>query len=337
MTDVPGKVILRQWRAPGDSIAMSALVRDIKVAFPEMQIDVSACGGDELFTHAPYLTRLSGKDPSVRVIDGNYVPSMKHAEAGLYVHYLYAFHRDFAEQTGLEVPWTDPRPDLHLTEEEKHERPFPFRYCVGNFGHKPDVNCKQWSIRRFQEVIDITSRQGLRWVQVGRTKDDRFAHHHTRLTNVIDLLDRTENLRDLMRLVYHADLVLCGVTMTMLMAAAFWRPCVVIAGGREEWWWQAYTRDNPALQLLGLADKVQVPHRYLHTIGQLDCCKETGCHCCSVVPPHRDSTFPPGFLCQLPTYEPGGQPLPECMSRITTQDAVRAVMSYYEDGTLPAP
>jgi len=41
-------------------------------------------------------------------------------------------------------------------------------------------------------------------------------------------------------------------------------------------------------------------------------------------------------LChKLATRPVGAQPLPECMNVITADHVVEAVMSYYEDGTLP--
>ena len=69
----------------------------------------------------------------------------------------------------------------------------------------------------------------------------------SRLEGVIDLRGKT-SVRQLVRLVHHAQGVLCPVTGLMHLAAAVPtrgdrppnRPCVVIAGGREPVHWEAY-------------------------------------------------------------------------------------------------
>ena len=61
-------------------------------------------------------------------------------------------------------------------------------------------------------------------------------------------------------MVYHSDGCINHVSMQMHVAAAFHKPCVVIGGGREDCRWETYP-----------------DHRYLNTIGHLDCCRERGC------------------------------------------------------------
>ena len=107
------------------------------------------------------------------------------------------------------------------------------------------------------------------FVQVGEA-----GHHHPALRGVLDLRGRT-TLRQLVRLVHHAQGVLCPVTLLMHLAAAVEvgpgmprnRPCVVVAGGREPAQWEAYPH-----------------HQYLHTNGALRCCDHGGCWKARVVP-----------------------------------------------------
>src|SRR2546430_15088947 len=83
----------------------------------------------------------------------------------------------------------------------------------------------------------------------------------SRLKGVIDLRGKTE-LRELVRLVYHAQGVLCSVTCLIHLAAAVEtkpglspnRPCVVVASGREPLHWDA----DPH-------------HQVIHTVGALPC------------------------------------------------------------------
>jgi hypothetical protein len=117
----------------------------------------------------------------------------------------------------------------------------------------------------------------------------------------------------------------------MHVAAAFDKPCVVIAGGREEPWWEAYVDDYAAFG--PKAAPVTVPHRYLHTLGLLECCKLKGCWKRKVI---KTADTDPKHLCKLISPTMSGQVIPECMNMITVDHVVEAVMSYYEDGTLPA-
>jgi hypothetical protein len=111
----------------------------------------------------------------------------------------------------------------------------------------------------------------------------------------------------------------------MHVAAALERPCVVLAGGREAWWWEGYCAENPDL---ACDVRLKVPHRFLHTIGLLECCKAFGCWRNKILPLNGDK-----LLCKRPIVKPG-QPVAECMEMITPQMVVNAVMSYYLDGTL---
>ena len=100
------------------------------------------------------------------------------------------------------------------------------------------------------------------FVQVGEA-----GHHHPALRGVLDLRGKT-TLRQLVRLVHHAQGVLGPVTLLMHLAAAVEvgpgmprnRPYVVVAGGREPAQWEAYPH-----------------HQYIHMNGALRCCDHGGC------------------------------------------------------------
>ena len=144
-------------------------------------------------------------------------------------------------------------------------------------------------------------------------------HYHPKLKNVIDLVGKTD-LRQLVRLMWHADGVICPVTMLMHLAAAVEtkpgrpknRPCVVIAGGREPSHWEAYPH-----------------HQYLHTNGALPCCDHGGCWK-SRVEPLGDDDEKDDSLCLHPIALPSGVKLPKCLDMITAMDVIRAVENYLE-------
>ena len=87
----------------------------------------------------------------------------------------------------------------------------PFWIVVA--GGKFDYTIKWWDHDRFQQVVDHF-RGRILFVQVGEA-----VHDHPPLRDVIDLRGRTD-LRQLVRLVYHAQGVLCPVTLLMHLAAA---------------------------------------------------------------------------------------------------------------------
>lgn len=321
------KIILSHKRAPGDVIVMTGLVRDIALAHPgkfRIGVDTSAM---DVWRHNPYVD-FSLRDERKRggkgieyikleygrgIRDQNYKPA----------HFLSYFHLDFERQCNVRVPLMLPYPDLHLSETERTIPPVEGRYWVIISGGKSDFPIKVWEATKFQQVVDRLTGMGLGVVQVGGNDS---GHWHPMLHNVLNLVGHT-NLRDLIRLIYHADGVICGVTCLMHIAAALHRPCVVIAGGREAWWWEAYVRENHSLA--PLQDKIKVPHQFLHTIGLLECCRHHGCWRNKVVPIRNDKS-----VCYQPVMLPG-QPVARCMHMITSTHVMEAVMKYYTDKTLP--
>jgi hypothetical protein len=128
-----------------------------------------------------------------------------------------------------------------------------------------------------------------------------------------------------LRLVYHGDGVICPVTFAMHAAAAFEKPCVIIAGGREPWWWAAYV--NPQWRHFGdECAPLAIPHRFLHTIGRLDCCRMTGCWKTELIANDWNDN---NRLCELPVNDGYGQTIPRCLHDISTSDVADALMSYF--------
>ena len=174
------------------------------------------------------------------------------------------------------------------------------------------MTIKWWESARYQEVVDHF-RGKIQFVQVGER-----GHHHPKLEGVIDLRGQT-TLRELVRLVHHAQGVLCSVTALMHLAAAVatkrgqtpHRPCVVVAGGREPAHWEAYPH-----------------HQFIHTMSALPCCAHGGCWKDRTVP-LRDGNKRdrPQNLC----VDVVGS-LPHCMDMIQPRDVIRRVEAYFEGG-----
>jgi hypothetical protein len=142
-------------------------------------------------------------------------------------------------------------------------------------------------------------------------------HHHPKLEGVIDLRGKTD-LRQLVRLVYHAQGVLCPVTCLMHLAAAVAvkdgkpaeRPCVVVAGGREPPHWEAYPS-----------------HQFLHTVGMLPC-DNGGCwRARTVALGDGDERDQAHSLCVDVVDH-----LPHCMHMITAAEVIRRIEMYFDGG-----
>lgn len=321
-------IILAHGRAPGDITVMSAFVRDFAKTYGD-QYDVevfTSC--PSLWRSNPYVSRvLSSPREGVPMHELSYGKQINEADYTP-LHFLTAFHRDFKNRTGVDVPVLEPIPDLHLSDEELNTRPIAGRYWLMIAGGKSDFTCKVWSAMRNQQVVNVLRQFGIRFVQIGATYKGNW---HPPLQGCLDLIGKT-GLRDSLWLLHHADGVICPVTFFMHAAAALKRPCVCIAGGREHWWWEAYV--NPAtVENFGpiASGKVPVPHRFLHTQGLLPCCQSRGCWMNKV-----DKTQPDKhkMYCKLPVDDGYGQRIPECLRMITVEHVVEAVLSYYEDGTL---
>lgn len=314
------RFLLTQTLAPGDWVAMTALVRDLKLAYGDrVEVDVQT-PYSELFAGNPHLTR--GLD--LEVIKPMYGGGIA-AQKTEVVHFLAWYHRNFEHQTGIPVPVRFPHPDLHLSRAERETRILgDRRYWVFVAGGKQDVTAKWWRQADWQAACNLARAAGVTIVQAGGVAKD---HWHPPIDGAVNLVGKTD-LRAFMRLIDQSDGVVCGVTAAMHIAAGLHKPCVVLAGGREAWWWEAYVNENRGFGP-DASGRVPVPHRFLHTIGLLDCCPTHGCW-----RTHVDTPPPGKRQCKYP--ERGdGPPIARCMTMIRPTHVLEAMMSYYEDNALP--
>jgi ADP-heptose:LPS heptosyltransferase len=306
----PRKLILENHQAPGDTLMLTAAVRDLHLCHLGKFITDVRTPSPDLWRHNPYLTPLSEDDPGVERLVCHY--PLVHRCNELPVHFLHGFTAYLSEQLGVPITPQAFRGDVHLSAEEKAEEPLVHRltgdtspYWIIVAGGKFDFTAKWWATERYQAVVDHFAGR-LRFVQ-----DGLLEHHHPPLSGVLDLRGKT-SLRELVKLMYHAAGVICPVTMHMHLCAAVetprgfppLRPCVVVAGGREPPQWEAYPG-----------------HRFLHTIGMLRCCQNGGCWRSRVKPiGDGDRKDQPGSLC----VDVAGD-LPRCMDMISAEDVIREV------------
>ena len=262
---VQRKLLLKCGQSPGDVVMLTAAVRELHRAHPGRFVTDVRTTAPALWEHNPYRTRLSERDPQVRVIDMHY-PLIHQSNTAPY-HFIHGYVQYLEEQLGLRIPVREFRGDVYLSADEKLDTQLladfgidgPYWIMVA--GGKYDFTAKWWNPQSYQAVVDHF-RGRIQFVQCGQ------GHHwHRPLRNVIDLVERTD-MRQFIRLMYHAQGVVCPVTLAMHLAAAVETPpggplnraCVVIAGGREPPHWEAYPH-----------------HQFMSTNGALDCCDNGGC------------------------------------------------------------
>jgi ADP-heptose:LPS heptosyltransferase len=229
-------------------------------------------------------------------------------------HLATRYHNKLSQELGICIPVTEARPEVYLNEEERKgdflaslnlTRP----YWVVIAGAKYDTTTKWWNPSYYQQVVDQL-RTTIDFVQCGAASD-----WHLPLRGVTNLVGQTD-IRKLIRVIFHADGVLCPVTFAMHLAAAVPtrnnkpRFCIVIVGGRE----------TPSL--------IQYPnHTLLSTIGQLGCCRKRGCW--RYVCQHTHARQRTESQCELPIQISESLRIPLCMQIITPPDVVEIILRSY--------
>jgi len=306
---MPRKLILSCRLSPGDVMMLTAALRDLHRHYPGQCVTDVRTPCPDLWLHNPHITRLEASDPEVEFIECHYPLIQRSNQEAL--HFIHGYMQFLAEILGLQLAPTVFAGDIHLAEDEKRVPLQLDEFNGANLpvwivvaGGKYDFTIKWWHRRRYQAVVDHF-RGRICFVQVGEKE-----HYHPLLKNVYDLRGKT-TLRELVRLVYHADGVLCGVTLLMHLAAAvplkvgqFSRPAVVIAGGREAPHWEAYPT-----------------HQFLHAVGLLPCCANGGCWRSRTVPlGDGDEKDDPKNLCRDVVSG-----LPRCMDMISEESVIQNI------------
>lgn len=296
---------------------LTAAVRDLHQSYPSnFSTDVrTPC--PHLWENNPYITPIANDDGDASLLECHY-PLIGRSNQEPW-HFIHAFIQYLNDRLSLNIRPTAFRGDIHISDLEKSwmsqvqeitGEDTPFWIIVS--GGKYDFTIKWWDVKRYQAVVDHF-RDRILFVQVGEK-----SHYHPPLTGVLDLRGKTD-LRQLVRLVYHSQGVVCGVTLLMHLAAAVevnggraaTRPCVVIAGGREPSHWEAYPN-----------------HQFIHTIGALPCCERGGCWKSRTVPlGDGDEKDKPANLCSDVVNG-----LPHCMDMITADEVIRRIELYFNGG-----
>jgi ADP-heptose:LPS heptosyltransferase len=295
------KLLLVNHLSPGDVLCLTAAVHSLHRTHPGEFVTAVDTSAPALWDHNPDVV-LEGE--GFERVQTHY--PLVHESNQRAVHVLEGYCAFLEENLKVRVPLLVNRPLLYLSPEEKSwmgqvQEVFGHRgkFWLLGAGRKQDFSAKFWGSENYQRLVDLLRGRVL-FVQVGAAE-----HHHPPLRGVLNLVGRTD-LRQLVRLVWHADGAVGGTTLLMHLAAALEKPYVCVQGGREPVSWNAYPRSHQ-----------------LHTVGSLPCCKEGGCWRSRTVA-LGDGSEQDKSLCDHPV--PGPEPVPRCLELIRPEYVAETVL-----------
>ena len=261
----------------GDTVMMTAGVRDLKKAFPDYRIRVET-NCQEVWENNPYIESYSGYDEAYNI--GPAIVTQGSKTNGL--HFANAFRVCLEDKLKIKIPQGPLRGDLYLSEAER-EPLIDGKYWLIDTGCGP-YKTKLWRDEYWQEVVD---KLDLNFVQVGVTGE--------RLKGVVDYIGRT-SLRDLFRLHFYSEGSLGLASAQMHIAGAFQKPCVTLLGAREPVSFNRYPT-----------------HRLIDNIGSLPCARHNACWRCRACDNQEDGISkcmdlikPSRVICAVNSYYEGG-------------------------------
>ncbi len=306
------KILLVNKQSPGDVLVMTGAIHCLHEQYPGEYLVGVETSCNAIFENSPQVSILDKSDPTVQRIDMSY-PLINQSNQRP-VHFLQGYVDYLGAKLGIPLVCTTRRPHIWLSADEKawvsqvqEKTGKPVKFWLINSGVKQDYTAKHWGHANYQAVVDMLYGR-IQFVQIG-SKD----HLHHPLQNVIDLVGKTD-IRQLIRLCWHAQGAIGPVTFLMHLMGAFERPYVCLLGGREPLPWEYY----PTTTMMS-------------SIGTLPCCRFGGCWKSRIVA-IGDNDEKDKSLCEFPVF--GNEVLPKCMTLIPPEDVVRAIEKYYLGGVL---
>jgi len=321
------KILIENFQSPGDTLMLTAAVRDLKRARPDWKIGVNT-SAPEIWENNPRISQLERNDNGIELVKADY-PLIDQSD-NLPYHFIHGFRMFLESRLGIRIPQGEFKGEIFLSEEEKIWPSKADEFCgktpfwILMAGGKYDYTAKWWNPLEYQKVVDHFKNKII-FVQCGESH-----HFHPKLKNVINLVGKT-NAREFIRLMYHAVGVVSPVTYAMHLSSAVEskhnlksRPAIIIAGGREPTHWEAYPN-----------------HRFLSLVGALKCCAGGGCwkSRCTKVGDKDEKDLKD--LCEFPVEidfnikSPSEDfykklTIPKCMDMIKAEDVIRSIEYYYE-------
>jgi ADP-heptose:LPS heptosyltransferase len=221
---------------------MEPALHSLHRAYPGEYLAAVSTNADALFEHHPNVVPAG---PDFEEVDMQY--PLIHQCNQTPVSFLEGYCQWLADKIGRPVPLVTNRPHLYVSDQEKAwlsqvqelggQRN---KFWLVNAGWKDDFSTKRYQTDSWQKVVDHF-RGRLLFVQIGERDGDG---HHPPLRHVINLVGKTD-VRQLVRLAWHAQGGLGGVTFLQHVMAGHGKPYVCLLGGREPLAWVgAYPRQT---------------------------------------------------------------------------------------------
>lgn len=176
------------------------------------------------------------------------------------IHYIEAYIQQIELELNIKIERKPFKPYINLTKFEKTEKVLLHHrirtpFILFNAGIKLDMPLKAYPVDKWEYIIYKLRGEGVILYQVGHKHDV-----HPKFNSIDSLVGKTDNLRDYFSLASHSMGSIGAASMHMHVSSAFAKPSVTIAGGREDHFHSRYAENT-----------------FVHSIGQLSCCKEEGC------------------------------------------------------------
>lgn len=347
------KIFLKNFQSPGDILMLTAAVRDLKKAVPELSVNVATSAPD-LWANNPYLDRSVSEYNADRVISIGY--PLIHQSDRLPYHFIHAFRKELELQLGIRIPQGDFHGDLHLSDDEKKLHPLVESLCLSRTlpstpstpgtprTRAPHPSQPSQPSPCASHLSSLISHNSYWLIDAGYKSDFTLknwsaancrkvveilagkvsfvqigardpGHRHPNLPGVLDLTGKT-SIRDLVRIMYHASGVLTPVSFPMHLAAAVPTP-----DGRL----------RPCVVVAGGREPVTWEaypgHQFLHTVGAFSCCRAKACWK-SRAARLDDGSEKDSSLCLHPVSV-AGETIGACMAAISPETVASIIQLYH--------
>lgn len=208
----------------GDTVILTAAIANLQDAVPGIRIRYHG-NYSEVFAFAPVFVQTSKTDLGQRVAYHPY--SQRTGNGGTCVE---AFTRSLFRIAGVQVPddLVYKVPPLYVSDERRRKAADLFAgMWILNANWQECSQTKGYS--RWQEVVDICSGFGVRFVRIGG-KEDRDRGY--KLNGTIDMRGRT-SIGDLISMASVCRGIVSPASAIVHISAAFNKPTICITGARE--------------------------------------------------------------------------------------------------------
>lgn len=250
------KTIIRVYRMGlGDDVIITGVIREIKKVCPSCEIDIIT-RNKNLFLFNPNITKLdiNANDVELCELGLSSVPADYHDRAfdSSFNAKHYSFKLHLFAQMKLNLQWDckNIKPDLHLgntLNPVRNKLGFGGAYWLINSGFYGVMPYKWYP--QYQKVVDLL-RGKVQFIQHGGNGPNDV---HTPLDGALSIVGQTSPL-ELAAAFRDCAGSLGGASSHAHFAAAFDRPCVIVAGGAEPPEWTNYENQTAIFKNIGCSN-----------------------------------------------------------------------------------